>query len=132
MEHTRLRAAVGAPESLVDTFASVFKGRTPDVIVRAPGRVNLLGGHVDIQEGVVLNIAINREIWLAAAARPDDRVRLHAAHLNAPTAFSLAQDTLPGGGGMGVRAARPAALRVRRRDPGQRADARRPQLVSGG
>lgn len=90
-EHTRLRAAVGAPESLVDTFATVFGGRTPDVIVRAPGRVNLLGGHVDIQEGVVLNIAINREIWLAAAARPDDRVRLHAANLNATTAFSLAQ-----------------------------------------
>ncbi|HML21266.1 MAG TPA: galactokinase [Aggregatilinea sp.] len=86
----RLAGTTSIPQSLLDTFAAVYPGRTPDVIARAPGRVNLLGGHVDIHEGLVLNIAIDRDIWLAAARGDGDRVRLHAANLDTSTAFSLA------------------------------------------
>ena len=52
------------PRPLLDAFNSAFPGQAPDVFVRAPGRVNLLGGHVDMHGGSVINIAINREIWL--------------------------------------------------------------------
>jgi len=59
------------------------------VFVRAPGRVNLLGGHVDMHGGTVINIAINREIWLAAAYGAVDLVRLYASDLDASAMLSL-------------------------------------------
>ncbi|MEE2776749.1 MAG: galactokinase [Acidobacteriota bacterium] len=54
----------------VDAFVAHY-GRRPDVLIRAPGRVNLLGGHVDYHDGFVLPGAIDRSIWLAAAAAGD-------------------------------------------------------------
>jgi galactokinase len=41
-------------------------GVRPNWLVRAPGRVNLLGAHVDYVEGWVLPGAIDRAVWLAA------------------------------------------------------------------
>lgn len=69
------------PRALLDAFAGAFPGRTPDVVTRAPGRINLLGGHVDIQDGLVINIAIDRGVWVAAARGPADALRLHALDL---------------------------------------------------
>lgn len=59
------------------------------VIIRAPGRVNLLGEHVDYNDGCVLPAAINRAVRLAAAPRSDSRVILHAADFNRTVAFDL-------------------------------------------
>jgi len=59
------------PRALLDAFEAAFPGRAGDRHPRA-GRINLLGGHVDIQDGVVINIAIDRGIWLAAARSADD------------------------------------------------------------
>jgi hypothetical protein len=42
-------------------------GRTPALVVRAPGRVNLLGEHVDYNDGPVLPAAIDRAVYIAAA-----------------------------------------------------------------
>lgn len=60
-----------------------------ELIIRAPGRVNLLGEHVDYNDGCVLPAAIDRAVRLAAAPRPDRRVILHAADLNRTVAFDL-------------------------------------------
>lgn len=40
-------------------------GEEPEVIIRAPGRINLLGEHTDYNEGFVLPAAIDRAIYLA-------------------------------------------------------------------
>jgi len=77
------------PRSLLSAFKNAYPGLSPDVFVRAPGRVNLLGGHVDNHEGAVINIAINREIWLAAAYGTSELVQLHAPDLGYSAMFSL-------------------------------------------
>lgn len=44
-------------------------------IARAPGRVNIIGEHVDYNDGWVLPMAIEREIIVRATARPHRTVR---------------------------------------------------------
>ncbi len=45
-------------------------------IIRSPGRINLMGRHIDHQGGTVNVMAVNREITLVAAPRNDDVVSL--------------------------------------------------------
>lgn len=47
-------------------------------MVRAPGRVNLIGEHTDYNDGFVMPMAIERATWLAGRRRSDDRVVLHS------------------------------------------------------
>jgi len=47
------------------------------VFCRAPGRINLMGRHVDHRGGYVNVMAISREVLLAAAPREDDMVTLN-------------------------------------------------------
>jgi galactokinase len=52
------------------------RGRDPDVVWSAPGRVNLIGEHTDYNEGFVLPFAITRRTAVAAARRDDDLIVL--------------------------------------------------------
>ena len=63
----------------------------PMVKACAPGRVNLLGEHVDYNGGPVLPAAIDRAVNLAAAALPEPIVRLYAQDLDQAAAFRLDQ-----------------------------------------
>jgi galactokinase len=78
--------------ALRQTFTQRF-GRPPEVIVRAPGRVNLIGEHTDYNDGFVLPAAIDRNVLLAAAHRGDDCVHLLAVDLNSEDGFSLTSVT---------------------------------------
>jgi galactokinase len=69
-------------------FEEIF-GCQPATVVRAPGRVNLIGEHTDYNDGYVLPVAIDRSILMAAAPRPDRRVVLHAIDFDQWTEFSL-------------------------------------------
>jgi galactokinase len=51
-------------------------GRPPEVVWRAPGRVNLIGEHTDYNEGYVLPLALPLEIRVAAARRDDGLLRM--------------------------------------------------------
>jgi len=44
------------------------------LVVRAPGRVNLIGDHTDYQDGFCLPLAIDREVVIRASPRADGRV----------------------------------------------------------
>lgn len=59
------------------TFAELF-GREPDGRWAGPGRVNLIGEHVDYAEGLCLPFALAEHTVVEVAARTDDVVRLHS------------------------------------------------------
>ena len=61
-----------------DVFESVFEG-VADVVVQAPGRVNLIGEHTDYNEGFVFPAAIDRWAVVVARSRVDSRVRIYSA-----------------------------------------------------
>lgn len=71
-----------------DTFASLF-GSQPQVVVRAPGRVNLIGEHTDYNDGFVFPVAIDRFINIAGRRRPDRTVRAHALDFGETVEFGL-------------------------------------------
>jgi galactokinase len=63
--------------SLRDQVRSAFRSRygsEPAFVVRAPGRVNLIGEHTDYNDGFVFPMAIDRAAWIALRPRPDGRV----------------------------------------------------------
>jgi galactokinase len=70
------------------TFERIFNS-PPQVVVRAPGRVNLIGEHTDYNHGFVLPAAIDRAIAFAGRRRPDRRVRVHALDFQDAVEFSL-------------------------------------------
>lgn len=49
------------------------------VIVRSPGRVNLIGEHTDYNDGFVLPAAVNKAIYAGISKREDDKIVLYAA-----------------------------------------------------
>ena len=62
-----------------DTAITLFRkrfGAEPDLVVQAPGRVNLIGEHTDYNDGFVFPMAIDRRTVIASRRRPDDRVRV--------------------------------------------------------
>jgi galactokinase len=75
--------------TLTDRFKSIY-GTEPAFIARAPGRVNLLGEHVDYNDGWVLPAAIDRAAYVAAAPAEEPLVSLAALDLNDTETFRLA------------------------------------------
>lgn len=73
-----------------DGFSKQY-GRDPDLLVHAPGRVNLIGEHTDYNDGFVLPCAIPFGTVVALGARGDDRIAAVALDLDEATdSFDLA------------------------------------------
>ncbi len=58
-------------------------------VVRAPGRVNLIGEHTDYNDGYVVPAAIGLETWIAVVPRDDRRVDITLASSGERDGFSL-------------------------------------------
>jgi len=65
----------------------------PGLVVRGPGRVNLIGEHTDFNLGFVLPAAVDKAIWLALRPRTDDFCRFHAVDLDATFELRLSELT---------------------------------------
>lgn len=85
--------------TVIHTFTERF-GAAPDFIVRAPGRVNLIGEHTDYNDGFVLPLAIERAVVMALRPRLDGRVLLYSLNFPEPADFALdaLQNTASGWG----------------------------------
>jgi len=75
-------------EQVVREFQKYFGGE-PDEVVRAPGRVNLIGEHTDYNGGFVLPMAINRAMYMAIRYRGDKEVHIMSADFHQPAHFNL-------------------------------------------
>ncbi len=73
----------------IQAFESHFGG-PPAFVVRAPGRVNLIGEHTDYNDGFVLPMAIDRAVWIALRPRQGRQVYVHSLDLDQSALFDLA------------------------------------------
>ena len=71
----------GDPQEIARSLAAAFEkehGRSPDGVYAAPGRVNLIGEHLDYNGGRVLPIALPHACYVAAGRRTDDVVTVRS------------------------------------------------------
>lgn len=71
------------------SFEDVFGTADGTVVVRAPGRVNLIGDHTDYNDGLVLPMTIDRAAYVSARARNDDEIALYSLHFNDEVRYPL-------------------------------------------
>ena len=67
-------------EKIAQKYSELFGGNP--MIVRSPGRINIIGEHTDYNEGYVLPAAIDKAAYIAISLRDDDEIHLVAADLN--------------------------------------------------
>jgi galactokinase len=75
-------------ELLTKKFKDHF-GENPTLLVRAPGRINLIGEHTDYNNGFVLPAAIDKAIYFAISPRNDQKCILYAYDLSDSHEFPL-------------------------------------------
>lgn len=62
---------------------------SPEITVRAPGRINLIGEHLDYNNGYVLPAAIDKAIYFSVAKNTDKTCRFNALDLSDSLEISL-------------------------------------------
>ncbi|MFM7154651.1 MAG: galactokinase family protein, partial [Bacteroidota bacterium] len=69
-------------ELISDIFESRFN-QQPEIIVRAPGRINLIGEHTDYNDGFVLPAAIGQSVWVALSRNGGNEYHFYAENYDA-------------------------------------------------
>ena len=86
-----------AKQRVLQSFGERF-AHPPRYLVRAPGRINLIGEHTDYNDGFVLPMAIDRAAWIALEPSDDGLVTLYAADFGQEVTFALGEAMAPGEG----------------------------------
>ena len=73
---------------IFDNFQEIYNSK-PEVIITAPGRINLIGEHTDYSEGFVLPVAINLAIKLALSPRNDRKIVLYSTDFDQKSEINL-------------------------------------------
>jgi galactokinase len=85
-----LNASTNSLEEIKSKMTHANKSTGNDFVVISPGRVNLLGEHVDYSDGIVLPAAIDRAIRITVHPIKEPFVRLQALDIKKQAIFSLA------------------------------------------
>jgi galactokinase len=64
--------------NLKERFQTIFDTGVEPLIVRSPGRVNIIGEHTDYNDGFVLPAAIDKAAYVAISGRADNIISLYA------------------------------------------------------
>jgi len=74
-------------KQIVEKFAEKF-GNTPRLFF-SPGRINLIGEHIDYNDGFVMPAAVDKGIWFAIAPNNTDTVNFYSVDLDESYSTSL-------------------------------------------
>lgn len=86
--------------TLASEFHAFFGQPSPSLLVTVPGRVNLIGDHIDYAGLSVLPMAIQRRVHASVRPRTDRTIRVaNVDPAFAPRAFDVAPDLPPGPAG---------------------------------
>lgn len=78
---------MGKPEKIAELYQQMHKSEP--LMVRSPGRVNIIGEHTDYNLGPVLPAAINKYMYLAVGTRTDSEINIYAADYSDQFSASL-------------------------------------------
>ncbi len=87
--------SISIPIQIKELFIQKY-GAQP-LMVRSPGRINLIGEHTDYNEGFVLPAAIDKAIYLGFAKNGLDRCRVYSIDYKEESSFSLKEIEPEGG-----------------------------------
>ncbi len=77
---------------LLRAFKESFPSSAEPLIIRSPGRINIIGEHTDYNDGFVLPAAIDKAAYLAISLRDDNEIHLRALDLQ--RSFTVAINNL--------------------------------------
>jgi galactokinase len=78
---------------VIRKFRELYSGEP--LVIRAPGRINLIGEHTDYNDGFVMPAAINYGTFFALAPATDNRTEIFALKYNESGEVRLDQDIQP-------------------------------------
>ena len=84
----------GTVQDISKRFAEVF-GANPEVVAAAPGRVNLIGEHIDYSDGFVLPFAISDTTTVALSRRDDQIIRIASAQKSTEIVETSLDELIP-------------------------------------
>jgi len=74
-------------ENVVKEFQEIFN-QTPQLFY-SPGRINLIGEHIDYNNGFVMPGAIDKGIWYAVAPNDSNNIHIHSVDMDEELKISL-------------------------------------------
>ncbi len=78
-------------KSTVEAYTKKF-GTAPEVIISSPGRINIIGEHIDYNDGYVLPAAIDKVIYFAMGRNNSTQSTILALDLDEETIIDLQAD----------------------------------------
>lgn len=72
-----------AASDIITQFQTLFNSTDTPIIVRSPGRINIIGEHTDYNDGFVLPAAIDKHAYIAISPRNDAQFFIYANEFKA-------------------------------------------------
>ena len=75
-------------KKIKEDYNSIYKVN-PQVIVRAPGRINIIGEHTDYNYGLAMPAAINKYVFVSMSFNKDRKINIYSDQFDDKVSFSL-------------------------------------------